>query len=55
MKNDSVLLALEPMGSAELCTLRGGLDKQAQEALWMVGYIVGIITKIFTSLFSFLK
>ena len=55
MKDNSVLLALEPMGSAELCTLRGGLDKQAQEALWMVGYVVGIIAKVFASLFSLLK
>ncbi|MBR4212414.1 MAG: hypothetical protein IKR82_00445 [Bacteroidales bacterium] len=55
MRNDSVLLALEPMGATELRTLRGGVDKQAQEALWMVGYVVGIIVKVFASLFSLIR
>lgn len=55
MKNDSILLALEPMSSAELGTLRGGIDKQAQDALWMIGYVVGIVAKVFASLFSLFK
>ncbi len=55
MKQNALSLALVPMGADELCAVRGGVDKQAQEALWMVGYVVGIIAKVFTSLFSLIK
>ena len=55
MKQDTSLFALVPMGADELCAVRGGVDKHAQEALWMIGYVVGIITKVFTSLFSLIK
>ena len=52
MKQDTPPFALVPMGADELCAVRGGVDKHAQEALWMIGYVVGIITKVFTSIFS---
>lgn len=55
MKQNALQLGLVPMGAAELCALRGGVDKHAQEALWMVGYVVGIIAKVFVSLFSLIK
>lgn len=55
MKQYYVPLALVPMGTDELCAVRGGIDKHAQDALWMVGYVVGIIAKVFTSLFSLIK
>ncbi|MBQ7639985.1 MAG: hypothetical protein IJS91_03235 [Bacteroidales bacterium] len=55
MKQDVLSLALVPMGADELCAVRGGVDKHAQEALWMVGYVIGIIAKVFTSLFSLIK
>ena len=55
MKQNALQLGLVPMGATELCALRGGVDKHAQEALWMVGYVVGIIAKVFASLFSLIK
>lgn len=50
----------EKIGFTALCeadaaVLRGGVDKQAQEALYMIGYIVGIVAKVFVSLFSLFK
>ena len=55
MKQEILSPALVPMGADEVCAVRGGVDKQAQEALWMVGYVVGIIAKVFASLFSLIK
>jgi len=43
------------MTEADSVVLRGGIDKQAQEALYMIGYVVGVVAKVFVSLFSFFK
>lgn len=54
------MVSLEKYGFSALCEadaaiLRGGVDKQAQEALYMIGYIVGIVAKVFVSLFTLFK
>lgn len=46
---------LTAMDEAEMLGIVGGVDKGAQEALYMLGYVVGVIARVFTSLFSLLK
>jgi len=37
-----------------LCVV-GGVDKGVQETLYLIGYVVGVIVKVFTSLFGLIK
>ena len=55
MKPDYKALKLETVSTEACCAVRGGLDKQAQEALWMIGYVVGLVAKFFSSVFSLFK
>lgn len=55
MKPDYKALKLETVSTEVCCAVRGGLDKQAQEALWMIGYVVGLVAKFFSSVFSLFK
>lgn len=43
------------MSEAETLSVVGGIDKGAQDALYMIGYVVGVIARVFTSLFSLVK
>lgn len=40
---------------ADAVILRGGVDKNAQEALYMIGIVVGIIAKVFVGIFGLIK
>lgn len=41
-----------PVTQDEAIRTVGGIDKGAQETLYLLGYVVGIIAKLITSLFS---
>jgi len=43
------------MAEADALVLRGGVDKQAQEALYMIGYIIGVVAKVFVSIYTLIK
>lgn len=39
----------------EAATVLGGVDKGAQETLYLIGYVIGVIAKVFTTIFSLIK
>ena len=43
------------LSEEEAICVVGGVDKGAQETLYMIGYVVGVISKVFTSLISLIK
>ena len=46
---------LSAMTPNEAATVFGGVDKGAQETLYLIGYVIGVIAKVFTSIFSLIK
>ncbi len=52
MKNSLELRGFTLLDECEATAVRGGVDKQAQEALYMIGYAIGVVVKLFVSLFS---
>lgn len=46
---------LAPVSQEEAIRVIGGIDKGAQETLYLLGYVVGIIAKLITSLFTIRK
>lgn len=54
MKNPDTL-GFVAMCENEAIAYRGGVDKQAQDALYMIGYALGVIVKLFVSLFTLFK
>jgi len=46
---------LVPVSQEEAISAVGGIDKGAQETLYLIGYVVGIIARLITSLFSWGK
>lgn len=49
------LQGLQAVSSNEAVCVIGGIDKGAQDALYVIGYVVGIIAKVFTSIFKLIK
>lgn len=47
------LSGFTPVCSGDAACIFGGVDKKAQDALYTIGYIVGIIAKFFVMLFTF--
>ena len=45
-------IALESISSVECCRIVGGADKNAQNALYYIGYAIGFIVKCIVNLFS---
>ncbi len=43
------------MSEQEAICIVGGVDKGAQDALYMIGYALGVISKVFTSIISLIK
>ena len=39
----------------EAALVRGGVDKKAQDALYTIGYVIGIIARFIGALFLFKK
>ena len=46
---------LSAVSQNEAATVFGGVDKGAQETLYLIGYVIGVIAKVFTSIFSLIK
>ncbi|MBQ7575732.1 MAG: hypothetical protein IJT26_04280 [Bacteroidales bacterium] len=45
-------LGLVAVSANEAAAVFGGVDKGAQETLYIIGYVIGVIAKVFTSIFS---
>lgn len=43
------------LDECEAAAVRGGIDKQAQDALYLIGYAVGVIAKAFLTFFVMFK
>ncbi len=39
----------------EAAMVFGGVDKGAQETLYIIGYVIGVIAKVFTSISTLIK
>ena len=55
MKTELSLCGFSPIDMEEAALVIGGLDKRAQDALYTIGYIIGVVARFFVSLFAFLK
>lgn len=55
MESRTAFCGFIAMDAAETAALRGGIDKQAQDALYMIGYAIGVITKVFVSIYTLIK
>jgi len=44
--------ALESISASECCLIVGGADKNAQNALYYIGYAIGFIVRLIANLFS---
>lgn len=45
-------VALEPISVLECCLVTGGVDKNAQSALYYIGYALGFLVKCIVSIFT---
>lgn len=43
------------LDECEAVAVRGGVDKQAQDALYLIGYAIGVIAKAFVTFFVMFK
>lgn len=41
------------LGEQETAFIFGGVDKKAQDALYTIGYIIGLVIRFIATLFSF--
>ena len=55
MKSRITLAGFTALNDAEAVALRGGIDKQAQDALYMIGYVIGVLAKVFVSIYTMVK
>lgn len=39
----------------EACAVAGGIDKGAQEAIYMFGYLLGVVAKAATKVYLYIK
>ena len=49
--NTDRIIGLIPLGEQESAFILGGVDKKAQDALYTIGYIIGIVARFVVSLF----
>lgn len=52
MKSET-LTGLTPLDGQQAVLIVGGLDKKAQDALYTIGYVIGLIIRFIGALFSF--
>lgn len=52
MKSET-LTGLTPLDGQQTVLIVGGLDKKAQDALYTIGYVIGLIIRFIGALFSF--
>lgn len=42
-----------PLTAEDAAYVIGGVDKNAQDALYTIGYVLGVVVKFFVALFAF--
>lgn len=47
-----MIAGFAPVGMQEAAFVLGGVDKRAQDALYTIGYVVGIVVRLFTKIIS---
>lgn len=55
MGREMIIDGFVRVNADEAMVIRGGIDKQAQEALYMVGYVIGVLAKVFVSFWTVVK
>lgn len=43
------------LDECEAVAVRGGVDKQAQDALYLIGYAIGVVAKAFVTFFALFR
>lgn len=52
MKKELAMHGFVALDECEAAAVRGGIDKGAQEALYLIGYAVGVVCRLFVKLFQ---
>lgn len=52
MDNKSAVHGFVALDEREALAVRGGIDKSAQDALYLIGYAVGVVCRLFVKLFQ---
>lgn len=55
MRDDIIIAGLVPVTENEAALVIGGADKKAQDALYTIGYVLGVICRFIGSLFAWTK
>jgi len=55
MRNDFTFAGFTQVESYEGSLVFGGVDKRAQDALYTIGYILGVLVRLVASIFSLNK
>lgn len=55
MEKNILSCGFTAMTASDAAVLRGGIDKQAQESMYMIGYVIGVVAKFFASIYTFVK
>ncbi|HOG41161.1 MAG TPA: hypothetical protein PK979_04130 [Bacteroidales bacterium] len=55
MREDFTIPGLRPIGVSESACIIGGIDKKAQDALYYIGYVIGLVAQYICSLFKKIK
>ncbi|MBQ0123713.1 MAG: hypothetical protein KBS58_02585 [Bacteroidales bacterium] len=53
MINASTPVGFAPLAAEDTAYIIGGVDKNAQDALYTIGYILGVVVKFLVALFTF--
>ena len=53
MRTDITTYGMTPVGAEEAAFILGGVDKRAQDALYTIGYVIGVLARFFVKLFTF--
>ena len=52
MHRRSAMRGFVALDGREVLAVRGGIDKSAQDALYLIGYGVGVVCRLFVKLFQ---
>lgn len=55
MNNVLNINGLVALSEQEAAMVLGGVDKRAQDALYTIGYIIGVVVRFLGSIFAFTK
>lgn len=55
MTDDFTIPGLRPIGLRESAAIIGGIDKKAQDALYYIGYVIGLVAQYVYTLFKKLR